>query len=484
MASSKALVPAQTLKGYRDMLPDEALFQNALVERVRFVLEQYGFLPLDTPCVEYLTTLTGTGGEETEKEIIRFKSKEGEDVGLRFDLTVPFARLLAQYPEQLRLPFRRYQLAPVFRNDKPGEGRYRQFRQFDFDAAGSESTAVDAEIVAVICDLLKAVGLENTAQERQFEVRVNSRKILEAIMDAAGVDDPAARRGVLRVIDKLGKIGERNVRLELGAGRVDDSGDPIRGVGLPQEAIDRAIDLILVTGSTRAEVIETLSRLLPSDDSTTRALDEMRDLDLCLQAQNVSELDVVFRPSLARGLDYYTGPIFEAFVTAAPEIGAIIGGGRYDQLVDRFLEKKIPATGASFGLDRFAAVLRRLGKGAMSVPVTQALVVSIPGVPASYLLSIAHQLRNAGIRTEVYFGEPKAKLSEQLSAANQRNIPVAVVVGPDEHRENKASVKNLRAGLTARSDIADRDQFRQAGKSAQVTVGLGELNDTVKAVLA
>src|SRR5262245_57119373 len=284
MASLRTFVPTQTRKRYRCLLPDEALFQNALVERVRRVLEQYAFLPLDTPVVEYLTTLYGTGGEETEKDIIRFKSKEGEDVGLRFDLTVPFARLLAQYPEQLRLPFRRYQLAPVFRNDKPGEGRLRQFRQFDFDAAGSESMAVDAEIVAVICDVLKAVGLENTPQERHFEVRVNSRKVLEAIMNAVGVDAPTTRKSILRVLDKLGKIGVRNVRLELGAGRIDDSGDPIRGVGLAPEAIDRAIDLIMVSGSTRAEVIDALAGQLPDADSSRIAIDELRELDACLRA--------------------------------------------------------------------------------------------------------------------------------------------------------------------------------------------------------
>jgi histidyl-tRNA synthetase len=303
-------------------------------------------------------------------------------------------------------------------------------------------------------------------------------------MNAAGVDDPATRKAMLRVLDKLGKIGERNVRLELGKGRMDDSGDPIRGAGLPDDVIDRVIDLILVTGSTRSAVVDALARQLPSDETTAQALDEMRELDQCLQAQNVSELDVVYRPSLARGLDYYTGPIFEAYVCDAPEIGAVIGGGRYDRLVDRFLEKKIPATGASFGLDRFAAVLRRLGKGSANGAIAQALVVSIPGVPSPYLLSIAHQLRTAGIRTEVYFGEGNAKLSDQLSAANLRHVPVAVIVGPDEYRANQASVKDLRAGLASRAEIGDRTQFRQAGKAGQTTVGLSELSEAVKAVLA
>lgn len=479
----KTLVPAQTLKGYRDILPDEMIFQNALIEKVRHVLERYGFVPLDTPCVEYLTTLTGTGGEETEKEIIRFKSREGEDVGLRFDLTVPFARLLAEYPEQLRLPFRRYQFAPVFRNDKPGEGRYRQFRQFDFDAAGSDSIAVDAEIIAVTRDLLKAVGLENGPESRDFQIRINSRKILEAIMNEAGIDDPETQKRVLRAIDKLQKIGEKNVRKELGPGRVDESGDPIRGVGLQPESIDRILRLILVTASTRAGIIDALAAELESSPEVDKTLDEMRELDRCLQAQGISEDDAVFHPSLARGLDYYTGPIFEAYLLQLPEIGAVVGGGRYDQLVDRFLEKRIPATGASFGLDRFTAALRRLKKTSVAPTITKVLIASFPGVPADHLLKVANMLRSEGISTEVYFGEPGARLSEQLSAANFREIPVAVIIGPDEYQSGQVSVKNLRAGLSARAGIEDREAFRKAGKSGQTTIALTDLPSTVRAAL-
>ena len=481
---TKTLVPAQTLKGYRDILPEEMIFQNALVETVRGVLERYGFLPLETPCVEYLTTLTGTGGEETDKDIIRFKSREGEDVGLRFDLTVPFARLLAQYPEQLRLPFRRYQLAPVFRNDKPGEGRYRQFRQFDFDAAGSESVAVDAEIVAVMCDLLKAVGLQNNAESRQFEVRVNNRKILALIMSAAGIEDAEEQKRVLRAVDKLLKIGEQNVRRELGAGRVDEvSGDTIRGVGLSSGSIDKILRLILVSSSTRSGVIDALAAEMPVTDAVVSVLDDMRELDRCLQAMGIAEQDVVFYPSLARGLDYYTGPIFEAYLLEAPEIGAVIGGGRYDKLVDRFLEKKIPATGASFGLDRFTAALKRLGKASTSVTITEAMLLSLPGVPVAHLLKVASLLRAEGIRTEIYFGEPGTRLSEQLSVANSREIPVAVIIGPDEYKANKVSIKDLRAGMSSRVGIEDREAFRKAGKAGQTTIDLADLASTVKATL-
>jgi histidyl-tRNA synthetase len=482
--TTRALVAPQTLKGYRDILPGELIFQTAMIEKIRAVLERYGFVPLDTPCVEYLTTLVGTGGEEADKDLIRFKSKEGENVGLRYDLTVPFARLLAQYPEQLRLPFRRYQLAPVFRNDKPGEGRYRQFRQFDFDAAGSESVAVDAEIVAVMADIFAAVGLANSAAHKQFIIHVNNRKLLEAILTAAGVEQGDQQKHVLRVIDKLQKIGLDNVRLELGPGRVDTSGDTIRGVGLDAGSIDRLLALIAITGATRAATCDALASSLPDTELSKQAVAEMRELDAALAALGISDHDAIFDPTLARGLAYYTGPIFEAYLADAPEMGAVIGGGRYNNLVDRFLEKSIPATGASFGLDRFTAALRKLKAVEAPGSLTQVLIIAFPGVPSSYSLKLASMLRKAGIRAEVYFGDPKAKMKDQLSFANLRQVPVAVIVGPDERNANQAAVKDLRAGLLARADVQDREAFRQAGKTAQVTVGIDALVDTVKGLLA
>ena len=482
--SSHALVEPQTLKGYRDILPEELIFQTAVIEKIRTVLERYGFVPLDTPCVEYLTTLVGTGGEEADKDLIRFKSKEGENVGLRYDLTVPFARLLAQYPEQLRLPFRRYQLAPVFRNDKPGEGRYRQFRQFDFDAAGSESAAVDAEIVAVMADIFAAVGLANTPERKRFTIHVNNRKLLEAMLVASGITEGDLQKHTLRVVDKMGKIGVDNVRLELGGGRVDASGDAIRGVGLAVSSIDMLLRLIAVTGATRSAVVDSMAAALPADlELSKAALVEMRALDEDLSALGVSEVDAVFDPSLARGLAYYTGPIFEAYLSEAPEMGAVIGGGRYNNLVDRFLEKSIPATGASFGLDRFTAALRKLKSIDSAATLTQALIISFPGVPASYLLRVARLLREAGVRTEVYFGDAKAKMKDQLSLANMRQVPVAVIVGPDEMAASQVSVKDLRAGLVERAGVQDREAFKAAGKTAQVTVGLDALVSSVRRLL-
>jgi histidyl-tRNA synthetase len=226
-----------------------------------------------------------------------------------------------------------------------------------------------------------------------------------------------------------------------------------------------------------------LGAALPETELSKNAVAELRELDQALTALGVSDSDAVFDPTLARGLAYYTGPIFEAYLTDAPEMGAVIGGGRYNNLVDRFLEKSIAATGASFGLDRFTAALRKLKAVAAPASLTEVLIIAFPGVPSSYSLKLASILRKSGIRAEVYFGEAKAKMKDQLSHANLRQVPVAVIVGPDEMNANQASVKDLRAGMQARAEVQDREAFRQQGKTAQVTVGIDALVETVKGML-
>ena len=303
------------------------------------------------------------------------------------------------------------------------------------------------------------------------------------MLTSSGIASIEKQRHTLRVVDKLQKIGEKDVRLELAGGRMDASGSRVPGVGLEAKSIDMLLDLIAVTGGTRGEVVENAASKLPTDEICTAALKEMRELDAALTSLGVSEQDAIFDVSLARGLAYYTGPIFEAYLADAPDIGAVIGGGRYDNLVDRFLEHSIPAVGASFGLDRFSAALRRLKLMDSSPTLTQAMIISFPGVPSPYLLKVASMLRREGIRTEVYFGEPNAKMKDQLSLANLRQVPVAVIIGPDEMEKEQASVKDLQAGLQARTNIGDREEFRKQGKTGQVTVPLSDLVSTVKNIL-
>jgi histidyl-tRNA synthetase len=483
----KELVTAKTLSGFQDMLPEEMIARNDVIDKIRRVYENYGFVPIDTPILEYLTTLIGTGGEDTNKQLFRLMSPEHEAIAMRFDLTVPFARLLAQHREKLKLPFRRYHIGPVFRADKPSPGRFRQFTQFDIDAAGSESMAVDAEIIAAMCDVMKEIGFRNLSINGdvvpQFQIKVNNRKLMDALLVGCGISDEEAHKHVLRAIDKLQKVGIENVRLELGPGRIDESGDPIPGVGLPEQVIDRIVAFISLKQGSRMEVIELLGEQLQKSELKDRALQEVNELAAAMESLKVQEIDAVFDPSLTRGLDYYTGPVFEAVLVGAPEIGSVMGGGRYDDLVQRFLDLHIPATGVSIGVDRLMAGLRRLEVSRTPATTVQVLVLSMAGTPVTELLRVASALRSQRIATEVYLGMESAGVRSQLSFANLRGIPVAVILGEEELKDGTVSVKDLRLGLERRSGIRDREQYRRAGREGQVTVQRGLLVETVKGVL-
>lgn len=474
--SKRELVTPETLKGFQDLLPEDMIARNAVVEKIKRVYEKYGFLPLDTPVLEYLVTLIGTGGEETNKQLFRLESPEREPIAMRFDLTVPFARLVAQYPEKLKLPFRRYHIGPVFRADKPGPGRFRQFTQFDIDSAGSESVAVDAEIVAAMCEVMKEVGLCNRGEGdgalREYLVRINDRKLVDALLENVPLPNKESHNHVLRVLDKLEKVGLDNVRKELGEGRVDESGDPIRGVKLASPVIEKILAFISVRGHGRADTIERLAEHLSPSKLSSTALQEMRDLAAALESLEVQECDAVFDPSLVRGLDYYTGAVYEGVLLGAAGIGSVMGGGRYDKLVERFLpeEKRIPATGASIGLDRFITGLRQLGKVQTVSTTVKVLVISTPGIPATELLSAASQLRREGISAQPYLGNAGASMREQLAFANSNGIPIAAIIGEDELKSNTISVKDLRIGRDTRANIRDRDEYRKAGKAGQITV--------------
>ncbi len=478
MSKKKQLVEPRTLKGFQDFLPVDLITRKEIIRRIESIFEQYGFAPVDSPALEHLDVLLGAGGENTNKELFRLESPEGEPVALRFDLTVPFARLLAQYPDKLKAPFRRYAIGPVWRADKPGPGRFRQFWQFDVDVAGAPTVAVDAELVAIMCEVMEAVGAPD------YRVLINNRKLFDALLDGCHIGEEARRKHIMRVIDKLAKVGEENIRLELADGRVDDSGDPIPGVKLDGAAIDKIMAFIAVTAPTRMAVVEALAGALPESKLTTDALDEMRAMAEALAALDVSEAHAVFDPSLARGLDYYTGPVFETVIPASPQFGSVGGGGRYDGLVERFMNRPIPCTGMSVGLDRLMACLTELGAvRPVNTPV-QALVVTMGRVPQAETLRLARELRAAGIRTEAFFASrKKMQMGNQLSHADHYGIPVAVIIGEDELAQGVVSVKDLLAGKAERADIEDREAYREAGKAGQTTVARAEAAAVVRRIL-
>ncbi|HUW59455.1 MAG TPA: histidine--tRNA ligase [Candidatus Bathyarchaeia archaeon] len=476
MSDDRRFVEPRTLRGFQDLLPQDFIRRKAVIAVIEGIYEKYGYLPLDTPAVEHLETLLGTGGDETNKELFTLETPEGEPVALRYDLTVGFARLLAQYPDRLKVPFRRYAAGPVWRVNKPGPGRFRQFTQLDIDAAGSENVALDAEIIAIMCEILTTLGVDG------YEVTVNTRRLMDAVLDGCGIPEQDRQKHVLRVVDKLAKVGVDNVRLELGPGRIDESGDPIRGVGLTRQVVDKILNFIAVQADTRAGVVEKLRGVLPPGEAAESALRELEELAEDLDALNLPERHVKFDPSLARGLDYYTGPVFEAVLTDAAELGSVMGGGRYNQLVSRFLDQNIPCTGMSVGLDRLSSALAHLGLVPTVKTAVQVLVVTMGKVPARETLNVAAELRAAGIRTEAFFG-PKMNLKSQLSHADRNQIPVAVILGEDEVARKEVSIKDLLAGKKGREDIADHAEYRQAGRVSQVTVARQAMVDTVKKML-
>ena len=478
MAKNKRVEP-RTLKGFQDYLPQDLIPRKDVIRRIERLFERYGFAPLDTPAMEHLETLLGTGGENSNKELFRLESPEEESIALRFDLTVPFARILAQYPDKIKAPFKRYAIGPVWRADKPGPGRFRQFTQFDIDAAGSDIVAVDAEIIAV----MSAIMLELEAPSHR--ILINNRKLIDALLEDCGIKAEAKQKHVLRVIDKLAKVGLDNIRLELGPGRIDESGDPIPGVALDEATIEKILSFIAIKADTRSGIVVALREALPETNLSQQALQEMDELSEALAALNVDESHAVFDPSLARGLDYYTGPVFEMIIPDAPQFGSVMGGGRYNKLVERFkAPQPLACTGMSVGLDRLLAALTHLNCVPQVKTPVQVLIVTMGNVPRAETLRLAQELRDAGINTETYFAsKKKMQMGNQLSHADHYAIPVAVIIGEDELANGVVSVKDLYTGKAEREGIEDRDAYRAAGKTGQQTVERNALIETVRDIL-
>ncbi len=484
------LVRPQTLRGFRDLLPADMLVMNELVERIRRVYESFGYLPMDTPMLESLTTLTGTGGDETDGQMFTVTVPGEDPVGMRFDLTVPFARFVAQYqPQQIRLPFRRYHLGPVFRADdpQPEQGRFRQFTQLDIDIAGTSSIAADAEIVAVMGAAFESLGLATSPVDGSapgYFIRFNNRQLVDAFLDGAGVSDPSTARHVLRVLDKADKITQAQVQAELGEGRYDSSGDRIPGVGLDASQIEAMLDFASVTAGTRAGVAAELAKRVGDGPLADAALEQVSELLAHLDALGVSEASARFDPSLARGLAYYTGTVYEGSLTGAG-VGSVMGGGRYDGLVSRFSDEPVPAVGASIGVDRLITGVRNLGLdlGAAEL-VAQVLVLVMPNVEPTVASAAARELRAGGIPSELYVGDAVGKVGKQLAYANARSFAAAVMIGGNEVRDDTVTIKDLRAGSQARAGIEDNKSFRDAGSAGQRTVSRAELVSTVRSIVA
>lgn len=474
MAKKTKRIKPRLLKGFRDFMPGDMLARRKLIETVRAVYERYGFVPLDTPALEHLETLTGEYGTQSSKEIYAFTDQEKAPVALRYDLTVPLARLVAQNPDLPR-PFRRYQVAPVWRFDKPGPGRFREFLQFDVDTVGSAQMMADAEIICTIVDTLLALGVE------KFHVRCSNRKLLDSLVVYAGVA-PKRNHDVFRILDKLDKAGLENVLLELGPGRIDISGDPIPGLGLDSGSIRKIEEFLSITGETRKEVVARLTGLFADTPGAAEAIGELDEIADLLTAADIDDRRARIDVSVARGLDYYTGPVFEAILDELPQFGSVFGGGRYDGLVQRFLGQPVPAVGTSVGVDRLLAALQKLGRLRVRQTTVDVLVTTMDKNRMDEYHTMTRELRKAGINTELYLGKP-GQVGKQLQYADRQGIALAVIAGEDEFGRNEVSVKNLYEGR-AKSAEADTREDWLIARFGQKTIPRTELIGFIKQVLA
>ncbi len=436
----KKRIQPRIYKGTRDFLPAQMVKRNYVVNIIKSVFEKYGFEPLETPTMELWETLSGKYGDEGDRLTYRFIDRGKREVGLRYDLTVPLSRVIAMYP-QLPKPFKRYQVQPVWRADKPQKGRFREFYQCDVDVVGSESMLADAEIIAVLYESLKQLGFN------KFKIRINSRKILSGITEVSGAEQER-EADVARAIDKMDKIGIEGVR------------DELLERGIPQTGADRILEILRIEGSN-TERLDQTAELLKSSETGMAGIREIRELFGYMEMYKISDEDILFDLYLARGLDYYTGPIFET-VVEEPRIGSITGGGRYDKLIGLFSGQEQPATGSSIGMERIITVMDELDMfpDHLQTPVTALVTVFDPD-SLPYSVRIAGKLREAGINTDLYTG--KSKLRGQFGLANDKGIPLVVIAGPDEIANEQANLKDMRSG-------------------EQVSVELERLAEKIKAV--
>ena len=484
MAKSKYPRPkARRPKGFQDLLGTRIRAEAELVARASAVYESFGFEPLQTPVFEYADTLGKFLPDEDRPNtgVFALRDEDEQWLSLRYDLTAPLARFVAENYNDLPKPFRRYQAGSVFRNEKPGPGRFREFTQVDADTVGAGTAASDAEMVMLAAEVAKAAGLG----AGEYAVRINNRKLLDGLLEAAGVGDDAERRGrTLRAIDKLDRVGRAGVEALLGKGREDESGDFTQGAGLNPKAIGSVLDFTeLAGGADRENVLSCLDALVGGTARGAEGVAELRAMQGILDATGYGA-EVAFDTSVVRGLAYYTGLVFEVELLAELDdgrgaIGSIGGGGRYDDLVSRFRGQAVPATGFSFGVSRYLSALERLDRlGEGAEPPVVVAVFDRALLPEYFRL--AAELRAAGLRAEVFAGG--GNVTKQLKYADRRGAKVAVLLGEDELAAGTVTVKDLEAGAQAAQGIDTREAWT-AARPAQSTVARAGLVAHIRRIL-
>lgn len=420
---SNSIVKPSILPGFMELLPGDQILFNKMLDKIRANFEKYGYIPIDTPVIEKSEILLAKGGGETEKQIYRFM-KGDTDLSLRFDLTVPLARYVAQYFSSLTFPFRRYHIGKVYRGERNQKGRFREFYQCDIDIVGNGKLSIfnDAEIPSVIYSTFKDLGFDS------FTIRINNRKVLNGYFDELAVKDKAE---VLRIIDKLEKIGQDSVIKEL------------KDLGLSEASIQRLIEFIRIKGSN-SQIIEALKSLNISNNIFKEGLEELAQVVRYIKAFNVPEKNFAIDLRIARGLDYYTGTVYETILNDYPEIGSVCSGGRYDNLAEYYTTQKLPGVGISIGLTRLFYQLREANIiQPEAATLSQVLVIPI-NEDFEYCIKAANELRDNGIISEVYVED--TKIAKKLNYANKLGIPYVILIGSDEVKSNLLTFKDMKSG--------------------------------------
>ncbi len=486
---------AETPKGFRDYFGAEVTERQQMLAQIAEVYHRYGFEALESSAVETVESLGKflPDVDRPNQGVFAWQEdddgKPGDWLALRYDLTAPLARVYAQHRNDLPTPYRRYAMGPVWRNEKPGPGRFRQFYQCDADTVGTSSPAADAEICAMLADALEQVGIPRG----DYLIKVNNRKVLNGVMEVAGVLDPSDperfshERGiVLRAIDKLDRLGTEGVRALLGEGRRDASGDVTQGAGLSPEQAEVVLSFISARRDTAAATLARLRELTGPSTVGTEGVAELESISELLEAQGYSADRIMIDPAVVRGLAYYTGPVFEAELTfeildekgRPRQFGSVAGGGRYDDLVKRFTGQAVPAVGISIGVDRLLAALHAKGRIGARAAGPVVITVMDRDRMADYF-AMAGELRHAGIRAEVYLGNPK-NFGNQLKYADNRRSPLAIIEGADEKARGVVQIKDLVLGARIAA-AASHEEWK--AQPAQVEIPRADLVATVRRML-
>jgi histidyl-tRNA synthetase len=501
MADKTSKLRARLPRGLGDRGPAELAATRTMIEKIRAVYERYGFEPVETPAIEYTDALGKflPDQDRPNEGVFSFQDDDEQWLSLRYDLTAPLARYVAENFDTLPKPYRSYRFGWVFRNEKPGPGRFRQFMQFDADTVGSASPAADAEMCMMAADTMEQLGIPRG----NYVVKVNNRKVLDGVLEAidlGGEKHFDTRLAVMRAVDKLDRLGEHGVRKLLGAGRKDESGDFTKGAGLDEEQIDTILSFVLPeTPSADRQQVGSLytynvsgryAEPIKNNMMIVQGVGELAAITKLVKACGYAINQIRIDQSVVRGLEYYTGTVFEVELTfptdgkdGSPRFGSVGGGGRYDGLVSRFRGEPVPATGFSIGVSRLAAALEYLGKLDTTLAPGPVVVTVFDKDRLADYQSMVARLHAANIRAELYLGNPR-NLGNQLKYADKRNSPCVVIQGGDEKAKGEVTIKDLIVGTELAKLEKGREEHLQKQTQAQRSVPEDELVAAVREVLA